>query len=177
MPFAKFPEGKYGAFELRRYKKGDEKKLAENINDKSVSRYTLRIPFPYSLSDAKSWIRHCSSEDKKKEFKELNLAIIIKGEVAGGISFFNLEGHKAEIGYWLAKKYWNRGVMTKAVEVVSRFGFYGLKLNRIYAPVFYQNNASAKVLENNGFALEGIMKKNCFKNGKFYDAKMYAKVR
>jgi len=177
MLFARFPEGKYGAFELRRHKKGDEKELAANINDKSVSKYTSRIPFPYSLSDAKSWIKHCSGENKKRKIKELNLAITIKGEVAGGISLFNLEGHKAEIGYWIAKKYWSRGIMTKAVGIVSRFGFSGLKLKRIYAPVFYHNDASSKVLENNGFVIEGIMKKHYLKNGKFYNAKMYAKVR
>lgn len=40
-------------FILRPYKKWDEKSLQKNINDKDIYRYTLRIPYPYTMKDAK----------------------------------------------------------------------------------------------------------------------------
>jgi len=43
-------------FILRPYRKGDEKSLVENINDKNVSKFMLNIPYPYKPKDAKKWI-------------------------------------------------------------------------------------------------------------------------
>lgn len=164
-------------FLLRPYKRTDEKSLIRNINHKDINKYTTRIPFPYKKKDAKNWINHCINLEKKKKKNEINFAIDVYGEVIGGIGFMNIEMHKAEIGYWLAKKYWNRGIMTSAVNLVSTFGIKKLKLKRIYACLFPNNKASVRVLEKNNYKLEGILKKYHFKNGKFIDGLLYAKVK
>jgi ribosomal-protein-alanine N-acetyltransferase len=67
--------------------------------------------------------------------------------------------------------------MTDAVKKVADFGFKELKLRRIYAGVFLFNKGSARVLEKNGFKLEGISKKEVKKDNKFIDAYIFAKVR
>lgn len=164
-------------FILRKFRKGDEKSLSKNINDKEISKYTTRIPHPYRLKDAKKWIAHSIKEHNKKKLREINFVIDINEDVAGSISLMNIESHKAEIGYWLAKKYWNKGIMTEAVKLVANFGFSKLKLNRIYAPVFSFNKKSARVLEKNKFAFEGLMKKFHNKDEKLYDALLFAKVK
>lgn len=86
-------------------------------------------------------------------------------------------GHKAEMGYWLGRKYWGGGMMTDAVKSIVSFGFKNLKLHRIYAGVFLFNKGSARVLEKNGFKLEGISKKEVKKDEEFIDAYIFAKVR
>ena len=159
-------------FVLRPLRKGDEKSLVENINDKDIYRYTLRIPHPYTMKHAKQWINSVKKKDKTK----INLAIVVNGEVVGGIGLNDIQKHKAEIGYWLGKKYWNKGVMTKAVKLVTDFGFRNLKLKRIYAHIRPENKASIIVLERNRFKLEGLMRKEAFKDGKFIDALLYAKI-
>ena len=164
-------------FILRPFRKGDEESLTRNINDKEVYRYTLRIPYPYKPSDAKKWIKYCAKEFKKKNRKELPFAIELYGSVIGAVGFKNIEKHKAEIGYWLGRKYWNKGIITEALKLATNFGFRKLKLKRIYAPIFTKNKASARVLEKNGYKFEGILKKNCFKDEKFFDEALYAKVR
>ena len=68
-------------FTLRPYRKGDEFSLQKNINDKSIYRYTLRIPFPYTLKDAKKWIGECINALKKKKKEKIVFAIEIDGEV------------------------------------------------------------------------------------------------
>lgn len=108
---------------------------------------------------------------------EIRFAIDSGGEVIGGISLRNIEGHKAEIGYWLSEKYWGRGIMTKAVKLVCGFGFGKLRLRRIYATLFSNNRASARVLEKAGFKREGLLRKLHKKDGRLVDALMYAKVR
>jgi|SRR3989344_2505091 len=164
-------------FILRPYKKGDEAPLAKNVNNKDVYRYTLAIPYPYNLKDAKEWIKHCMSLDKKTKKDEINFAIVIGGEVAGGIGLKGINGHKAEIGYWLGKDYWNKKIMTNAVKLVTNFGFNQLRLKRIYALVFSPNKASKKVLDKNEYKQEGIMRKYEDKDGKLMDTLIYAKVR
>ena len=156
---------------------GDEKSLQRNINHKDIYKYTLRIPYPYKLIDAREWVRQCILMSKKRKKRSINLAIEINRTVKGGIGLENIEGHKAEIGYWLGKKYWNFGIMTKAVKLVTNFGLNKLKLRRIFAYVFPQNAASAIVLEKNGYEFEGLLRKHHIKNGRFIDAKLYAKTK
>ncbi len=164
-------------FIIRPFKKGDEKSLQKNINDKAIYRYTLRIPYPYTMKIANEWIKENLKAQRKKNRDAYRFAIDINKDVAGVISLENIQKHKAEIGYWLAKKYWNKGIMTEAVKLMANFGFKKLKLERIYAPIFSKNRRSAMVLEKNGFKLEGLLRKDICKNGKFSDARLYAKLK
>ena len=168
---------KSNKFILRPFKRGDENSLKENINNKKIYRNTLSIPYPYTLKDAKDWITKNLKEMKRKRPNMINFAIDINGEVVGGIGLRKIEGHKAEIGYWLAEKYWGQGIMTKAVKLVTEFGFKKLKLKRIYAYVFSWNKPSMGVLEKAGYKLEGILRKHIKKNNKFIDTYLFAKVR
>jgi len=164
-------------FILRPFQKGDEKSLAKNINNKKIHRNTLDIPYPYTLKDAKEWINKNLKETKKKKPSMINFVIDINGEVAGSVGFSNIKEHKAEIGYWLAEKYWGKGIMSEAVKLVTKFGFNKLKLKRIYAYVFPFNKASMRVLEKNGYKLEGVLRKNVKKGTKFLDDYLFAKIK
>ena len=149
-------------FILRPYRKWDEKSLIENINDRNVSKFMSKVPYPYTMKDAKKWVNECRKSNKNKT--ALSFAIDIGGKIIGGIGLMNIEKRMAELGYWLGKKYWNKGIMTEAVKLVTNLGFKKLKLGRIYATIFVKNRASAKALENNGYKFEGLMKKYYVKN-------------
>lgn len=164
-------------FILRPYRKGDERSQAENINNIKIYRNTLHIPYPYSLKDAKNWIRKNFKEAKKEKPTEINFVIDINGEVAGSIGLSKIESHKAEIGYWLAEKFWGKGIMTAAVRLITDFGFNKLKLKRIYAHIFLFNRASARVLEKAGYKKEGLLRKNVIKDGKLMDDYLFAKIK
>ncbi len=165
-------------FILRPFKKGDETSLMENINNKTIARNTLRIPYPYKLNDARWWVNHNLKLNRKKKKVEINFAIEINKEVVGGIGLDKMfYGHSAEIGYWLGKKYWGQGIMTEAVKLVTKYGFEKLGLTRIYAFVFLFNKASAAVLKNTGFKYEGKLKKHVKKDNKFLDDLIFAKVK
>ena len=164
-------------FILRPIKRSDKESLIKNINNKDIYKYTLRIPFPYTSNDWDKWIKHCFNVKRKKKPKEINFVIDINGEVVGGIGLMNIEKHKAEIGYWLGKKYWGKGIMTEAVKVITNFGFNKLKLKRLYAPIFPKNKASRRVLEKNNYKLEGMARNYHLKKGKLIDALIYSKVK
>ena len=170
------PTIKTKKFTLRPYKLTDAEAIAKNINNRKIYRYTLSIPYPYALSDARSFLKRNLPANKKGE--KLSLAIVINREIVGCVSFENIEkNHKAELGYWLAEPYWGRGIASQAVKLITDYGFNKLKLRRIYAYVFIKNLASQRVLIKNGFKKEGLQKKNVIKDGKFMDDIVFAKVR
>ena len=162
-------------FILRPYRKGDELSLQEHINDREIAHNTLTIPYPYTLKDAKQWIGKCLKDDKKKVLQEAVFALTVDGAVVGSVALDPIAlRHKAELGYWLGRKYWGRGMMTQAVNLVVQYGFQQLQLTRIYAYVFPFNKASARVLEKAGFSYEGLLRSNALKDGKPQDDLVYA---
>ena len=79
----------------------------------------------------------------------------------GGCGFDSFQvgkSHRAEVGYWLAKPLWGRGIMTAVVRRVCRHAFEEFGLVKITAHVFSHNPASARVLEKCGFREEGFLR-------------------
>lgn len=156
----------------------DAKSVARHVNDKSIIRFLSNLPYPYTEKDAKDWLKKKATEYKLKKPAGIVFAIEIDSEAVGSIGLHDVvHKHKAELGYWLGKKFWGRGIMTDAVKRVSEFGFKNFKLRRIYAKVYLSNRGLVRVLEKNGFKLEGIAKKEARKDGKFIDAYIFARVR
>ena len=164
-------------FRLRPFRQSDCAFLVACLNDKAIHRYTLNIPYPYSLKDAKEWIgRQLPASDRQTD--QLVWAIEVNSQVAGAIDLRGIAlNHKARFGYWLAKEHWGQGIMTEAVGLVSQYASNKLRLRRLDAQVIVGNLASRRVLEKNGFKLEGLMRKQARKNGRLLDAWLLARVK
>ena len=78
--------------------------------------------------------------------------------------------------YYIAEKDWGRGIGSDAVKRLCRYLFQNTDLLRIFAEPFAYNQASCRILEKAGFALEGVLRKNAVKNGKILDMKMYSRL-
>ena len=76
---------------------------------------------------------------------------------------------QADIGYWLGYQFWNNGYMTDALRLICNFGFKHLGIVRIYAPIFKGNVRSRRVLEKNGFSLDGTLRNHLLKRGQWRD--------
>jgi len=78
----------------------------------------------------------------------LKKTVIVDGRVAGNIGSWTSEG-KREVGYWIDRAFWGRGVATEALSA-----FLCLEQTRpLYAGVAKHNVASIRVLEKCGFKL------------------------
>jgi ribosomal-protein-alanine N-acetyltransferase len=94
-----------------------------------------------------------------------------KTGLIGGIDVrFPRHPQQADIGYWLGVPYWNKGYMTEAVRLVCYISFKHLDAARVYATVFEGNNGSRRVLEKNGFSVDGTLRSHVFKSGQFLDS-------
>jgi len=156
---------------------GDKAAFVEFLDDKDIYDNTLRIPYPYTEDDANNFIG-ITTEATAKHGHPVHFAIRgDENELIGGCGFDDLSyGHRAEIGYWLAKPYWGQGIMTDVVRSACAFALAEWKLVRITAHVFEFNRASAQVLEKSGFEFEGLLRKHHRKDDKFLDSKLYALV-
>ena len=159
---------------LRYPRMSDADDITRNVNDKDVTKWLLLVPYPYERDDAISFIGQCQKLRRSK--KGYNFVIVYHNEVVGvvGLGSINHEHKNAEIGYWLGKRYWGKGIMTDAVGLIVRFGFKQLKLHRIHTTIFEKNNASARVLEKNGFTFEGTIKDRWKREGKWVSGRSYS---
>jgi ribosomal-protein-alanine N-acetyltransferase len=83
-----------------------------------------------------------------------NKSEVLIGQITlGGIIFGAMRG--AHIGYWIDQRFASRGYTTRAVKLLTKFGFETLKLHRIEINLRPENEASKKVAIKAGFELEG----------------------
>jgi RimJ/RimL family protein N-acetyltransferase len=161
---------------LREWRQGDESYLAYNANHAEIFRYVYDyFPHPYTFDDATNWI---TINQKKK--KADNFAILVDGDPVGNMGIVpGTDVHKksAALGYWLGKEYWGRGITTEATQWMVNYAFETFNLVRLWAGVFSNNPASAKVLQKSGFSKEAVLKKNIFKNGELLDEIIFAIVK
>jgi RimJ/RimL family protein N-acetyltransferase len=163
---------------LRPFKKGDLESLTKILNDKEIYKNTLAIPYPYRIKHAKDWINFNLKQNRKKNKTAINFVIELRGELIGGIGLSNIvDNHKTEIGYWVGKDYRGQGVATEAIRLITDYAFHKLKLKRVYATIFPWNEASKRVVKNNNYKFEGILKKYHKKYNKFIDACFFSKIK
>lgn len=141
-------------------------------------RNTAGISFPYTEFDVDQWLSGVIDLSVARDQK-INLAIRnsddeLIGEV-GALDF--VENEQGEIGYWLAKPYWGRGIMPVAIQCFCEFAFERFKLQRIYGKVFATNPRSARVLTKAGFRHEGTLRNGYFRDGKPIDDLLFGLLR
>lgn len=164
---------------LRPWKTDDAPALQICADDAEVARNLRDVfPHPYTLQDAQNYIAFC--REREYAAHQLCYAIAADGALAGSIALTmgtDVYRKSAELGYWLAKSYWGKGLMTRAVAQICKKGFAAFDLVRIYAEPFSRNIASRRVLEKNGFVLEGVLRKSVCKEGRILDSCVYALIQ
>jgi RimJ/RimL family protein N-acetyltransferase len=76
--------------------------------------------------------------------------IVVDGQVAGNLVSFQQLG-EPQVGYWLGKAYWGKGIATQALSLFLE----QIKRRPLYAHVAKHNIASIRVLEKCGFKICG----------------------
>lgn len=165
-------------FILREWEIEDAISIAKHANNKKIAD-NLRdaFPYPYTLSNAKEYISFCINTDSKKNILR---AITIDGVAVGSIGVFGKDDvyrKSAELGYWLAEDFWNKGIITRAIKQITDIAFNELDIVRIFAEPYFNNIGSRRVLEKSGFELEGILRKSVYKNNIYLDSYIYSIIK
>ena len=157
----------------------DAPELERLCGAREIADTTISIPHPYGRADAERFIAHQLEAGARGD--ELVLAVRRRQEcgLVGCVSLREIDRvHlQAELGYWIGVPYWGQGFATEAAQVIVRYGFQTLGLNRIYAHHMARNPASGRVLQRVGMQREGVLRQRVRKWGKFEDVVIYARLR
>ncbi len=159
---------------LRDFTLSDADRLADLANNENVSRYMIyTFPYPYTKADAEWWIKIGS-----KANNSITKVVQYEGAFVGTVGITPQTGwkaHSAEIGYWIGEEFWDKGLATEALKVMSEFAFLAMNYKKLFATVLGPNKASMRVLEKCGYGLEGVLKRDVVKGGDYFDGYYYAK--
>ncbi len=136
------------------------------------------VPQPYPPAAAQEFVRQ--GRERWQYEEAYVFAIIDKSSdrFAGCMGIHPVGEHcRAEVGYWIGKPFWGRGLATSALRLLIRFGFEQLKLNRIEAGHFDYNPASGRVMQKANMRFESVRRHYVLHRDQYKDVVWYAILR
>jgi RimJ/RimL family protein N-acetyltransferase len=162
-------------FVLRAWRAGDLEALLLHADDPQVPRgLSDRFPHPYTRADGEAFLA-----GRVVDLDHPVLAIEIDGQACGSVAARPGRGdraHSAELGYWLGRRHWGRGHMTRVAATYLDWVVPTLALRRDEANVLDCNPASARVLEKNGFREEGLRRGAVLKPDGLHDLRLFGRL-
>ncbi len=126
--------------------------------DAAVARYLTWQPHQ-DIAETQAFLRRCLAV--WQDGSAFPWAIIHKAESQLiGMLEIRIQGHRVDLGYGLAQRYWGQGYMTEAVAAIMDWAWQQPSLYRVWAVCDIENHASARVLEKVGMELEGVLRRN-----------------
>lgn len=125
----------------------DVQRIASFIGEWDVARMLARVPFPYAESDARTWVSNVVPGE--------HWVLVHANGVIGVIGLEAKGPDGIELGYWLAKPFWGRGLMTEAARAVLAAAQAAPACPPILCSHFDDNVASQKVIAKLGFTPTG----------------------
>lgn len=165
-----FPTLQTNRLLLRELHMGDHVSLFHIFADAEVTRF-------YNLQRFKTMEDSLALLEKRRgrfwRGKGINWAITLppSNTLIGccGFNAWRQGGVVGEIGYELARPFWNQGIMTEALHAILHYGFKTVNLQKIEAWVLPENGASARVLAKLGFKSLGVREGKGYWGGRFHD--------
>jgi ribosomal-protein-serine acetyltransferase len=137
-----------------------------------------------------AWVDSRSSEDDILAFirgalekfaknQGFTAGIWADGSIAGVIALHTIDwvNRRGEIGYWLAREFQGRGIVTAAARAVTQHGLVELDLNRIEIQCAAENTKSSAIPKRLGFTFEGVLREAGLLNGRHRDLELYSMLR
>jgi RimJ/RimL family protein N-acetyltransferase len=130
--------------------------------DWEVARRLARVPHPYTDTDVRFFLDHVVPN-------EPTWAILCR-ETSRLIGMISLapapDGRSAELGYYIARDHWGRGVATEAARAIIEVGIESFGILRLTSGYHTDNPASGRVLAKLGFTIVGTSGRPCLAEGR-----------
>ena len=72
------------------------------------------------------------------------------------------------MGYWIARPFWGKGLMTEAATLATRWAFDTLGLHKVTIMCFEGNTGSRRVIEKVGFRFLCRSEEDTWRDGKWH---------
>lgn len=156
-PAESFREGSIPVLETKRLtlrapRMDDAKPIAFLSNDLRIAQNTTRIPHPYVLADAETWLAGVNQSEGETTF----VVTLADGTIIGVCGIERRDGRMADLGYWIGTHFWGQGYATEAARAVIDHAFTTLNHDVLHSGARVSNPASRRVLEKCGFQWTGV---------------------
>lgn len=155
---------------LRAYKKEDITLRLSYINNPEIERFLVAdIPYPISLNEEQKWFESISAFNDTYKFA---IETLEDNQFIGGCSINAVDWKNSvvTVGIFIGNiNFWGKGYGTDAMKVLLRFIFENMNINKVKLKVFSFNERAIKSYKKCGFKVEGTLKDEIFKEGKYYD--------
>ncbi len=138
---------------LRAIRRSDAGNLELFGSDERVARMTRAIPHPLPPGAVDTLISRALDDTRAEDFWVLDGSATGLGEFLGLMSLERMDRNQSEIGFWVVPAFWNSGLASEAVRGMITANPHDDKT--MFASVFQDNPASARVLTNAGFQYLG----------------------
>ena len=140
-------------FDLRPLRRSDMGMIELYGSDARIARMTTSIPHPLPPGMAEAFVARSMADDRDEDVWAMDGSRSNAAELMGLITLKRMDRDQSEVGYWVAPPYWNTGLASDAVQALIDAN--PLRNATIFASVFHDNPASARVLTHCGFQYLG----------------------
>lgn len=138
---------------LRPIEATDAPAIQRQFPDLELVKYLhAGVPWPYPEDGAATYVAKCL--DQRTRGVKFHWGIELKAggdEVIGVIDLWPFDGETRSMrGFWLAREFWGRGLMTEAAERVTAYAFEELEWPFLYLANAEPNRSSRRVKEKQG---------------------------
>ena len=138
---------------LRPLRRSDAGMLTLFGGDSRIAKMTRTIPHPLPPGAAEAMIARAHAEDRTEDIWVMDGSPSGEGELMGLVALERMDRQQSEIGYWVVPAFWGSGLASEAVRAIIAANPRGDRT--MFASVFQDNPASARVLTNAGFEYIG----------------------
>jgi RimJ/RimL family protein N-acetyltransferase len=142
-----------GVVTLRRWRDEDADAVYEACQDPQLQHWLPFVPRPYRREDALAFVR-----GEVEGLGPHQYAIVSVERVVGSIGMHVNRNRTGHIGYWCAAEARGRGIVTRALRLLTRYGFDELGLQRAELITDPDNLASQRVAEKVGYRREAVLR-------------------
>lgn len=143
------------------------------LNDAECVKFMRHRVFPSTFKSLEEFI------NSRQAPNSMTLAIIDKktNKHIGNIGLTSIDfiNRRAELGMLMGdKSFWNKGYMSEAFDLVAEHAFGKMNIHKLYAGTESDNAASVALFKKKGWQVEGTLKKETYRDGRYIDVVRFA---
>lgn len=153
---------------LRPLEESDAQQLLNSTENQEL-RYMTGTKGEFTLEQIKQHIKRSKENPSRYDFA---ICLVENNEMVGELSLNNIDEDNRTAGFRIAMstiELTGKGFGTEATQLILKFVFEELKLNRLQLEVFSHNERGIRAYEKVGFKKEGVLRESLFYNGKYSD--------
>ena len=157
---------------LRPQRDSDAEALFPYVSDPELPQYVTWSAHQ-NIEETREWLKGAAEMVAKGT--DMVWTIEHEGAAVGCVGLHGIKWgvravrfDRAELGYWIARPFWRKGLMTEAALAATRWAFESLGLHKVNVMCFEDNIASKRVIEKVGFRYIGRAEEDIWRNDRWF---------